>query len=168
MGHELGQDSPVQMLRLGSQGAPSLLRLTVCLEDLGHCVCVCGGGCHSDLHRLQHLTQRKTLEHHLGTQNSGTCCLSYKINTGSLLIAFRCSTTKHLLEQAPGTAPARWLSGEEPACQCRRLRRLGFDRWVGKIPWGRIWQPTPVFLPGESHGQRSLWATVHGVAKCQT
>ena len=32
----------------------------------------------------------------------------------------------------------------------------GFDTWVGKIPWRRAWQPTPVFLPGESHGQRSL------------
>ena len=31
-----------------------------------------------------------------------------------------------------------------------------FDSWVGKIPWRRAWQPTPVFLPGESHGQRSL------------
>ena len=31
-----------------------------------------------------------------------------------------------------------------------------FDPWVGKIPWRRILQPTPVFLPGESHGQRSL------------
>jgi len=31
-----------------------------------------------------------------------------------------------------------------------------FDPWVGKIPWQRAWQPTPVFLPGESHGQRSL------------
>ena len=31
-----------------------------------------------------------------------------------------------------------------------------FDPWVGKIPWGRKWQPTPVFLLGESHGQRSL------------
>jgi len=30
------------------------------------------------------------------------------------------------------------------------------DPWVGKIPWRRAWQPTPVFLPGESHGQRSL------------
>ena len=28
--------------------------------------------------------------------------------------------------------------------------------WVGKIPWRKKWQPTPVFLPGESHGQRSL------------
>ena len=33
---------------------------------------------------------------------------------------------------------------------------LGFDPWVGKIPWRRKWQPTPVFLPGESHGWRSL------------
>ena len=31
-----------------------------------------------------------------------------------------------------------------------------FNPWVGKIPWRRKWQPTPVFLPGESHGQRSL------------
>ena len=34
--------------------------------------------------------------------------------------------------------------------------RRGFDPWVGKIPWRRAWQPTPVFVPGESHGQRSL------------
>ena len=34
-----------------------------------------------------------------------------------------------------------------------------FDPWVRKIPWGRAWQPTLVFLPGESHGQRSLEAT---------
>jgi len=32
----------------------------------------------------------------------------------------------------------------------------GFDPWVGKIPWRRKWQPTPVFLSGEAHGQRSL------------
>ena len=45
---------------------------------------------------------------------------------------------------------------KEPACQCRRHRRLRLDPWVGKIPWRREWQPTPVSLPGESHGQRSL------------
>ena len=39
---------------------------------------------------------------------------------------------------------------------CRRHRRPGFDAWVGKIPCRRAWQPTPVFLPGDSHGQRSL------------
>ena len=37
-----------------------------------------------------------------------------------------------------------------------QCRRPGFDPWVGKIPWRRAWEPTPVFVPGESHGQRSL------------
>ena len=46
-----------------------------------------------------------------------------------------------------------WLSGKESPCQRRRLR---LDPWVRKIAWKRKWQPTPVFLPGESHGQRSL------------
>ena len=35
-------------------------------------------------------------------------------------------------------------------------RKCGFDPWVGKIPWRRKWQPAPIFLPGKSHGQRSL------------
>ena len=47
-------------------------------------------------------------------------------------------------------------SGKEPTCQCRTHKRLGLDPWVGKIPWRRARQPTLVFLPGESHGQRSL------------
>ena len=47
-------------------------------------------------------------------------------------------------------------SGKEPACHCRRHKRCGFNPWVRKIPWRTAWQPTPVFLPGESHGQRSL------------
>ena len=38
----------------------------------------------------------------------------------------------------------------------KQCRRPGFDPWVRKIPWRRKWQPTPVFLPGKSHGQRSL------------
>ena len=49
-----------------------------------------------------------------------------------------------------------WLSGKRICLQCRRHRRYRFDLWVGKIPWMRKWQPIPVFLPGESHGQRSL------------
>ena len=39
---------------------------------------------------------------------------------------------------------------------CLQFRRWGFDPWIGKIPWRREWLPTPLFLPGESHGQRSL------------
>ena len=68
-------------------------------------------------------------------------------------------------EHGPGATAAcfhyfsagRWLqgfpggaSGKEPTCQCRRHKRCEFDPWVGKIPWRRAWQTTPIFLPGES------------------
>ena len=45
------------------------------------------------------------------------------------------------------------LKKKESTCQ---YRICGFDPWLGKIPWRRKRQPTPVFLPGEFHGQRSL------------
>ena len=56
------------------------------------------------------------------------------------------------------------------ACQCRRHKKSGFDLWIRNIPWRRAWQPTPVFLSGQSQGQRSLegYNTVHGVSKSQT
>ena len=44
----------------------------------------------------------------------------------------------------------------EAVCQCRRHKRRESDPWLRKIPWRRAWQPAPVFLPEESHGQRSL------------
>ena len=47
-------------------------------------------------------------------------------------------------------------SGKENPCQCKRRRRWVFNPWVEKIPWKRAWQPIPVLLPGEFHGQRSL------------
>ena len=59
----------------------------------------------------------------------------------------------------------RWLSGKETACQCRRCR---FDPWVRKIPWKWKWLPTPVFLPGEFHGQRSLVGYSPWVARSRT
>ena len=46
--------------------------------------------------------------------------------------------------------------GEEPTCQGRRHKSLRLNPWVEKIPCRMKWQPTPVCLPGESHGQRSL------------
>ena len=72
-------------------------------------------------------------------------------------------------------------SGKEPACQCRRRKRCQFNPWARKIPWRRAWQPTPVFLPGRSHGQRSLedyspwgpktvgqdWSNLAYIYKCQ-
>ena len=48
------------------------------------------------------------------------------------------------------------------------MQRSGFDPWVGKIPWQRKWQPTPVFLPGKSHGGGAWGAAVHGVAESDT
>ena len=46
---------------------------------------------------------------------------------------------------------------KNPPANEGRHKRHRFNSWVRKIPWKRgIWQPTPVFLPGESHGQRSL------------
>ena len=50
----------------------------------------------------------------------------------------------------------RWYSGKESAYQCWRLRRCGFDPWVGKIPSRRKWLPTSESFPGESYGQRRL------------
>ena len=47
-------------------------------------------------------------------------------------------------------------SGKEPACQCRRCKRHRLNPWVRKMPWRRAWQPLPLFLSGEFHGQRSL------------
>ena len=67
----------------------------------------------------------------------------------------------HILYLFPGGS-----DGKESAYQCRRPR---FNPWVGKIPWRRKWQPTPVFLPRKSHGHRSLvGCIVCGVTKSWT
>ena len=58
-------------------------------------------------------------------------------------------------------------TGKESACQCRRCRRPGFDPCIGKIPWRRKWQVTPVFLPVKFHGHET-GGLVHGVSKSQT
>ena len=71
--------------------------------------------------------------------------------------------SEHLLNTnyVSGRFP-RWLGGEESACQCRRH---GINPWIKKISWRRKWQPTPVFFPGKSRGQRSLAGYSHGVAE---
>ena len=47
------------------------------------------------------------------------------------------------------------------------VRDTGSIPGSGKIPWSRKWQYTPVFLPGNFHGQRNLACTIHGAAKSQ-
>ena len=55
--------------------------------------------------------------------------------------------------------------GKESTCQGRRPKRREFSPWVGKIPWRRAWQPTPVFFL-ENPMDRGAWqATVHGFAR---
>ena len=58
-------------------------------------------------------------------------------------------------------------SGKEPTCQCRQCKICRFSLWVGKVLWRTAWEPTPVFLPGASLGQRSQEGSVHRVAKSQ-
>ena len=55
-----------------------------------------------------------------------------------------------------GGAGRDFSGGSDGKSICLQCRRPGFDPWVRKIPWRRKWQSTPVFLPGESHGQRNL------------
>ena len=58
---------------------------------------------------------------------------------------------------SPNQVGLPWrLSGKESTCQCRKCSRHRVNPWVGKILWSRKWQPTPVFLLGKFHGQRSL------------
>ena len=61
---------------------------------------------------------------------------------------------------------------KEPPCQSRRHNRHAFEPWVKKIPWRRKWQPTPVFLPGESQGWGNLlgchlWGRTESDTKAQ-
>ena len=76
-----------------------------------------------------------------------------------------CMHTTHLAIVAYGEGSSRGKGGftlmflpqlNLPARQYRRCNRHGFDPWVGKIPWRRKWQTTPVCLPGDSLGQRTL------------
>ena len=66
--------------------------------------------------------------------------------------------TVHLINEAAGVrlGSPGGARGKELTYQCRRRKSPEFEPWVRKIPWRRKWQPTPGFLPGESHGQRSL------------
>ena len=56
----------------------------------------------------------------------------------------------------PLTVLVTGLPGGASGKESRRCKRCRFDPWVRKIPWRKEWQPTPVFLPGKSHGQTSL------------
>ena len=99
-------------------------------------------GCCCRCRRYSSEQNRQTF---LPSQNSysngeaGQRCQMYRKNVQHVRLGF------------PGGA-----SGRGPNCQCRRRKRRGLNPRMRKIPWRRVWQPTLVFLPRESHGQRSL------------
>ena len=74
-----------------------------------------------------------------------------EVKCGSFLLLPTAAVTLYLPPHPTGLP--RWCSGKESACPSRRH---GFDPWVRKFPWRRKWQPTSVFLPENSHVQRSL------------
>ena len=81
---------------------------------------------------------------------------SIKLCPKSMLICFS-PLSLCLFFLPPSLFVSQAAQCKESACPSRRHRRCGFDPWVGKIPWRRKWQPTPVFfLPGKSRGQRRL------------
>ena len=100
-------------------------------------------------------------------RDKGFSHLKALASSGKLLIC-----KKNTVRCLPNTIYKNWgfpggASGKETACQCRRPKRLGFNPWVGKIPWRRKWQPTPVFLPGESVDIEAWWTMAHRVSKSQ-
>ena len=85
----------------------------------------------------------------------------------NLLMLFAACNMNYCILQNSGGFPGGSVVKNLPAMQ--ETWRHRFNPWVGKIPWRRKWQPAPVFLPGETHGQRSLVDyIVHGVAKNRT
>ena len=88
--------------------------------------------------------------------------------TSSLGLTFLCGEKPVAQHHGWPGLLSDYENGKEPACECRRHKTRNFDPWVGKIPWRRTWLPTPLFLPGESHGQRSLTGYIRGVTKSQT
>ena len=83
----------------------------------------------------------------LEAEKSKIKVLADLVSDEALLLVFR---------QVPSLFPPMWLSCKEPTCQCKRCKKCRFNPWVGKIPWRRKWQHTPVFLPGKSYGYRRL------------
>ena len=87
------------------------------------------------------------------------------INLESVLKSRHYFASKDLYSQSYGFSIALGFPGGLDGRVCLQCGRPGFDPWARKIPWRRKWQHTPVFLPGKSHGQRSL--TVYSLWNCK-
>ena len=106
---------------------------------------------------VSYSAHQRIISHSHGTESIPGPSNWYKSLSTRLQILFTCHHFLHYKalwvgEWVGGWIPS-WLIGKEYAWQRRRRE---FIPWAGKDPWRRAWQPTPGFLPGESHGQRSL------------
>ena len=125
--------SPLPLNHLGSSMIASTSTKLLRLSNFRFFKCMTVGTC-AQSHRQTHTHEYKKK----ATSKTGKIMLINYCNT-SLLLGF------------PGDP-----TGKESSCQCRRYKRCRLSPWVRKVPWKRKCQPTPGFLPGESHGQRSL------------
>ena len=100
-------------------------------------------------HETKNLRPMRPTELESGARFPGGSCLYVSVGSAGRRI-FEAGKLEGMRDFPDGA------SDKEPACQCRRPKRLRFDPWVGKVRWRRTCQPTPVFLPGESYGERSL------------
>ena len=77
------------------------------------------------------------------------------------IVLFYCYRTMYF-RGFPGGASGKW-----PSCQCRSHEKLRCNPWIGKVPQRRVWQITPVFLPGKFHRQRSLVPSMGSQSRTQ-
>ena len=106
--------------------------------------------------------------HVLVTQSCPTLCNPWAVaHQAPLSMGFsRQEYWSGLPFPSPEDLPDPGIEPRSPSLQADALTsappgRPRFNPWVGKIPWRRKWQPIPVLLPGESHGQRSLMGSSH-------
>ena len=130
-----------------------------CLSFLGvNCWCFSNGRLCS-----KELIKSAFLSMHSITRNTffffKLSLLKYNLCTVKCVLC-RCSVLC-VLTNTQSSGLSERLSGKEPVCLCRRLRRPWFDPWVQKIPWSRKWQPIPVFLAGKSQGRGAWQVTLH-------
>ena len=97
-------------------------------------------------HRLSGVPAALVVAPRLGSCSSWAVALEHRL--------ISCGAEAELLHSMRSWSLPGGASGKESTGQCRRCQM--FTPWVGKIPWRRKWQPIPIFLPGESHGRRSL------------
>ena len=119
-------------------------------NEYTHCIVLLG--CHNKVSQSDWLSRQASIEQFWKCLRSlrSTC------PQGQFLLESVRENLSHAFPLASGALLViiRFPGGSDGRV-CPQCRRPGFDLWVRKIPWRRAWQPTPVFFPGESHGQRS-------------